>query len=136
MLELEPPPMSHNAAIGNAIATLAGAGVSRYPGAIKTLVAACAEPKARQALLSALSTHPRDRTRVAIANQVHKCGAPAVAPLINLMEDDRSAMVRSEAATALGKTRDSRARSALAKAARGEDANLAWAAKNALGRLQ
>lgn len=136
MLELEPPPMSHDAAIGNAIATLAGAGVSRYPGAIKTLVAACAEPKARQALLSALSTHPRDRTRTAIANQVHKCGAPAVAPLINLMEGDRSAMVRSEAATALGKTRDSRARPALAKAARGEDANLAWAAKNALSKLQ
>jgi HEAT repeat protein len=51
------------------------------------------------------------------------------------MQHDRSAMVRSEAASALGRTGDPRARPALAKAARSDDANLAWAAKNALAKL-
>lgn len=136
LVELEPPAMSHEAAVSNAILTLQGDGVSRYPSAIKTLVTACKEPRARGALFTALSTHPRERTRTAIANQAHKCGAPVVAPLINLMQDDKSAMVRSEAASALGRTGDPRARQALARAARGEDANLAWAAKNALTKLQ
>jgi len=113
-----------------------GSVVSRYPGAIDTLVAACAEPKPRQVLLSLLSRHPRDRTRMAIANELRRCGAAAVDPLINQMEHDPSAMVRTEAASALGRTGDPRARAALAKAARSDDANLAWAAKNALGKLK
>jgi hypothetical protein len=136
LVEIAAQPMPHDAAVNLAIATLGGGGVSRYGDAIQTLVAACSEAKPRQALLTALARHPRDRTRAAIANQVYKCGASAVAPLINLMEDDKSALVRSEAANALGKAGDSRARPALAKAARGEDANLAWAAKNALGKLK
>jgi len=134
--ELEPVTASHGAAIDDAIAVLAGGVVSRYPSAIDTLVAACAEPKPRQVLLSMLSRHPRDRTRIAIGNALRKCGPVAVDPLINQMEHDPSAMVRAEAAGALGRTGDSRARAALAKAARSDDANLAWAAKNALGKLK
>lgn len=135
-LELEPQPMARDAALANAAATLDGAAVTRHPGAIRTLIAACAEQKPRQVLLSAAARHPRDRTRVAILQQIHKCGDAVVAPLISLMESDRSAMVRPEAASALGRIGDSRARPALARAARGDDANLVWAAKNALGKLQ
>jgi HEAT repeat protein len=52
------------------------------------------------------------------------------------MEKDKSAMVRTRAASALGRLGDGRARPALAKAARSEDANLVWAAKNSLGKLK
>jgi HEAT repeat protein len=45
-------------------------------------------------------------------------------------------MVRSRAATALGRVGDKRARPALAKAAKSEDANLSWAANNALKKLE
>lgn len=132
--ELEPQ-LPHPRAVANAIATLAGGGISRYPGAIKLLAASCAEPAARQALVVALRNHPRDRSRADIAASIHKCGGAAVDPLIQAMQHDRSAMVRSEAASALGRTGDPRARPALAKAARSDDANLAWAAKNALAKL-
>jgi hypothetical protein len=135
-LELAPPAMPREAAIARALATLAGPSVSRHPAAIKALVALCSDARARQAVLSMLANHPRDRTRAAVADEVHKCGAPAVEPLINLMERDRSAMVRTQAALALGRTGDARARPALAKASRGDDANLVWAAKSSLGKLK
>jgi HEAT repeat protein len=51
------------------------------------------------------------------------------------MEHDRSGVVRTRAASALGKLGDARARPALAKAARGEDADLAWTAGNALKKI-
>jgi hypothetical protein len=132
--ELEPQ-LPHGAALAVAINTLGGGGMSRYPSAIKLLAASCAEPRAKQALIVALQNHPRDRSRAAIAAAIPKCGAVAVDPLINVMEHDRSGLVRTEAASALGRTGDIRARPALAKAARSDDANLAWAAKNALGKL-
>jgi len=134
--ELEPVTASHSAAVLTALAVLNGDAVSRYASAIDTLVAACAEPKPRQVLLTLLSSHPRDRTRAAIANAIRGCGPAAVDPLINLMELDKAPMVRAEAAGALGRIGDPRARAALAKAARSDDANLAWAAKNALGKLK
>jgi len=132
--ELEPQ-LPHAQALAVAINTLGGGGLSRYPSAIKLLVASCAEPRAKQALIVALQNHPRDRSRAAIAAAIPRCGAVAVDPLINVMQHDRSAMVRTEAAGALGRTGDVRARPALAKATRSDDANLAWAAKNALGKL-
>jgi hypothetical protein len=135
-LEIEPPRVSHAVAISGAITTLGSAAVSRHTVAISTLANACAEPRARQTLLAALANHPRAKTRAAIADEAHKCGAAAVAALINAMEQDKAAMVRSQAASALGRIGDSRARPSLAKAVRGEDANLAWAAKNALGKLK
>lgn len=133
---LEPVTVSHNAAVLTALAVLNGGAVSRYASAIDTLVGACGEPRPRQALLTLLSSHPRDRTRAAIANEIRGCGPAAVDPLINLMELDKAPMVRAEAAGALGRIGDPRARAALAKAARSDDANLAWAAKNALGKLK
>jgi HEAT repeat protein len=135
-LEIAPPPQPPKVAIANAIATLAGPSVLRHPAAIKTLSEACKDPKAQQALTSALANHARVRTRAAVAGEIHRCGAVAVDPLINVMEQDKSAIVRPEAASALGRIGEPRARAALAKAARSEDANLAWAAKNALGKLK
>jgi len=96
----------------------------------------CDQPRARQALLSALGNHPRIKTRAAIADELHRCGAAAVDGLITAMQGDRSALVRRQAATALGRIGDARARAALGKATRSEDDNLAWAAKNALGKLK
>jgi HEAT repeat protein len=95
----------------------------------------CTDARARQSLLSSLSNHPRARTRAAIADEAPRCGAPAVDALIYAMEHDRSGLVRTRAASALGKLGDSRARPALAKAARGEDADLAWTANNALKKI-
>ncbi|HEU4727924.1 MAG TPA: HEAT repeat domain-containing protein, partial [Kofleriaceae bacterium] len=135
-VDIAPPPMPRDAMIARAIATLGGVSILRHPAAIRTLADACSDPKARQALVSALASHPRARSRMAIADQIHRCGAAAVDPLINAMEQDKAAMVRSQAAIALGRIGDSRARPSLAKAARSEDANLVWAAKNALGKIQ
>ena len=134
-LEIEPPKMSHEVMISNAITTLGSASVSRHAVAIRTLAASCAEPRPRQALLAALGNHPRVKTRVAAAAEAHQCGAAAVDALITAMEKDRAAQVRSQAASTLGRIGDERARPALAKAVRGEDANLAWAAKNALKKI-
>jgi len=136
VLEIKPLPVSHEVAIANAITTLGSVSVSRHVVAIRTLAAACAEPSARQAFLGALASHPRIKSRAAIADEAHRCGATAIDALINAMEQDRSALVRRQAAAALGRIGEPRARPALAKAARGEDANLAWAAKNALGKLK
>lgn len=135
-LEIEPPKVPHEVAISNAITTLGSVNVSRHAVAIKTLARSCAEPRPRQALLAALGNHPRVKTRVAVADEAHRCGAAAVDALMTAMEQDKASQVRSQAASALGRIGDDRARPALAKAARGEDANLAWAAKNALGKLK
>ena len=134
-VELVLQPGSPAAGISNAMTTLASNHVSRHAMAIKTLADACAEPRARQALISALASHPRIKTRVVIAEEARRCGATAVDGLITAMEQDKSAVVRSEAARALGRIGDSRARPALAKAVRGQDANLAYAAGNALKKL-
>jgi hypothetical protein len=135
-LELSALPISHDKAIANAIASLTGVSVSMHTRAIKTLADACAEPKPRAALLGALASHPRTQSRAAVADAAHKCGTAAVGPLIDAMEHDKSALVRTQAAGALGRVGDPRARPALAKAAKSEDANLAWAANNALKKLQ
>jgi hypothetical protein len=135
-LEIAPLPRPPKVEIASAIATLAGPSVLRHPAAIKALAEACKDPKAEQALTSALANHPRVKTRAAVAGEIHRCGAVAIDPLINAMEHDPSAIVRPEAASALGRVGEPRARAALAKAARSEDANLAWAAKNALGKLK
>lgn len=135
-VELGPLPVKPDIMISNAIKTLLGPSVRRHVAAIEVLAALCTNPRARQSLLAALSSHPRDRTRAAVIDAVHKCGAAAVDPLIYAMENDKSAMVRTRAASALGRVGEGRARPALAKAARSEDANLVWAAKNALGKLK
>jgi HEAT repeats len=135
-VELGPLPVKPDVMISNAIKTLLGSSVRRHVGAIQVLAALCTNPRARQSLLAALSSHPRDRTRAAVTDEIHKCGAAAVDPLIYSMENDKAAMVRTRAAGALGRVGDGRARPALAKAARSEDANLVWAAKNALGKLK
>ncbi|HEX7843725.1 MAG TPA: HEAT repeat domain-containing protein [Kofleriaceae bacterium] len=135
-LEIEPPKLSHEVVISNAITTLGSPNASRHAVAIRTLAASCAEPRPRQALLAALANHPRVKTRLAVADEAHKCGAAAVDALITAMAQDKAGQVRSQAASSLGRIGDDRARPALAKAARGEDANLAWAAKNALGKLK
>ncbi|HEX4417155.1 MAG TPA: HEAT repeat domain-containing protein [Kofleriaceae bacterium] len=133
---LTPLPMAQAEAIARATATLNGVSVGRHEAAIKTLADACSDPKARDALLRALENHPRVKSRVAVAEQIHHCGAPVVDPLITAMEQDKASVVRQAAAVALGRIGDGRARAALAKAGRGEDANLAWAAKTALGKLK
>jgi len=134
-LELGPLPVKPDVLISNAIRTLAASNVRRYPRAIELLAKTCAEPRSQQTLFAVLSSHARDQTRVAVTEEIHKCGAVAVDPLIFSMEHDKSAMVRAAAATALGRVGAGRARPALAKAARGEDANLVWAAKNALSKI-
>ena len=134
-LELTSPPVRRDIAISNALRTLTSPSVSRHVHAIKALADVCTEARARQSLLSSLANHPRARTRAAIADEAPRCGAPAVDALINVMEHDRSGLVRTRAASALGKLGDSRARPALAKAARGEDADLAWTANNALKKI-
>jgi hypothetical protein len=135
-LELTLQPVKRDVAISNALRTLGSPSISRHIHAIRALAAACSDPRARQGLLGPLSSHPRAKTRAAIADEAPRCGAPAVDALINAMEHDRSGLVRTRAASALGKLGDSRARPALAKAARGEDADLAWTAGNALKKLR
>jgi hypothetical protein len=134
-LEIAPLPVSHEVAINNAITTLGSVSVSRHVVAIRTLAAACDQPRPRQALLAALGNHPRAKSRAAIADEVHRCGAAAVDPLVSAMQHDRSPLVRREAATALGRIGDARARPALARAARGDDGDLAWTASNALKKI-
>ena len=134
-LALAPLPVRRDVAISNALRTLASPSISRHVHAIKALADACADPRARQGLLGSLANHPRIKTRAAIADEAPRCGAPAVDALINAMEHDRSGLVRTRAASGLGKLGDARARPALAKAARGEDADLAWTAGNALKKL-
>jgi hypothetical protein len=134
-LELATLPVRRDVAVSNAIRTLGSASISRHVHAIKALADACTDPRARQGLLGALSGHPRAKTRAAIADEASRCGGPAVDALINAMERDRSGLVRTRAASALGKLGDARARPALAKAARGEDADLAWTAGNALKKI-
>jgi hypothetical protein len=135
-LDLTLQPVKRDVAISNALRTLVSPSISRHVHAVRALSEACTDPRARQGLLGSLSSHPRAKTRAAIADEAPRCGAPAVDALINAMEHDRSGLVRTRAASALGKLGDSRARPALAKAARGEDADLAWTAGNALKKLR
>jgi hypothetical protein len=135
LLDLQPLPLPPKVAIDRAMTTLGSVAVSRHVSAIRTLAAACADGRARQALLSALANHPRVKARAEIADEAHRCGPAAVDALISAMEQDRSGLVRCQAAAALGRIGDARARPALAKAARGEDANLAWTAGNALKKI-
>jgi HEAT repeats len=135
LLELEPPPMSPAATLQYALDSLAGPSASVHVRAIRILAEACADPIAQAGLLGALANHPRVKSRAAVADALHKCGAVAVTPLISAMERDRSGLVRAQAATALGRLADARARPPLAKAAKGEDPNLSFAARNALKKL-
>ena len=136
VLAIEPPKLPRAQVISNAMTTLGGTNSSRHAVALKALGAVCAEPRARHALLGALASHPRIKTRVAAADEARWCGAPAVDALVTAMEQDKAAQVRAQAAGSLGRIGDARARPALAKAARGDDANLAWAAGNALKKIQ
>lgn len=135
-LELGPLPVKPDAMISSAIVTMQHDNVRRYPRALDLLASTCAEPRARQALFALLSSHARERTRIAVTEVLHKCGAAAVDPLVFSMEHDKAEIVRVAAATALGRVGDGRARPALAKAARGEDANLVYAAKSALDKIK
>jgi len=135
-LAIEPPKVLRATLISNAMTTLGSVNVQRHAAAIKVLAAVCTEPRARHALLSVLGNHPRLKTRVAVADEIHRCGPPVVDALVTAMEQDRSAQLRTQVAAALGRIGDPRARPALAKAARGEDANLAWTAGNALKKIQ
>jgi HEAT repeat protein len=56
--------------------------------------------------------------------------------LIHTLEHDKAPLVRGQAANALGAIGEARARPALEKAARSDDANLAWAANHALKQLK
>jgi hypothetical protein len=136
MLDLALAPLPPKQAISNAMTTLGSVAVSRHATAIRTLAASCSDARARQALLAALSNHPRMKTRAAIADEAHRCGPAAVDALVTAMEQDGSRVVRAQAAAALGRIGDPRARPALAKAVRGDDANLAYTAGNALKKLK
>lgn len=136
LLDLALQPLPQKQAVSNAMLTLGSPQVSRHVTAIRTLAAACSDPRARQALLAALANHPRIRTRVAIADEAHRCGAAAVDALVTSMEQDRAPQVRAQDAVALGRIGDPRARPALAKAVRGDDANLAYSAGNALKKIK
>lgn len=135
LLDLALAPLPPKQAISNAMTTLGSVAVARHATAVRTLAAACSDPRARQALLAALSNHPRVKTRATIADEAHRCGPAAVDALVTAMEQDKSGLVRRQAATALGRIGDARARPALAKAVRGDDANVAYAASNALKKL-
>jgi hypothetical protein len=134
-LEIAVPPAMRAAAITSALVALVDPNVSIDGSAIRMLAGACGEPRVKNALVTTMANHPQVETRAAIADVLHKCGPDAIQPLINAMEQDR-ALVRSRAATALGRIGDGRARPALGKASKSDDANLAWAAKNALGKLK
>ena len=134
-LRHEPLPRPRADAIQHAIAALAGPSARTHAAAARALAAVCDDPIAQAALLANLANHPRVRTRAAVAGVIGRCGAAALVPLISAMERDASGLVRSEAALALGRLGESRARPALARAAKSEDANLAWAAKAALKKL-
>jgi len=135
-LDLAVPPALRGAAIASAIAALVDVNVAIDVRALQMLAAACSQPRVQAALMRALGSHPREATRAAIADVAHKCGDAAIGPLSDLMEHDSSRMVRPHAASALGRIGDGRARPSLAKAARSEDANLSWAANNALKKLR
>jgi HEAT repeat protein len=134
--ELAAPPVARDDAIASASTALAGTSISMQTAAIRTLGEACSDPKAKQALLDALANHPRDETRSAAADAAPRCGAGAVGALIHTLEHDKAPLVRGQAANALGAIGEARARPALEKAARSDDANLAWAANHALKQLK
>ncbi|HEY0194453.1 MAG TPA: HEAT repeat domain-containing protein [Kofleriaceae bacterium] len=134
-LELTPPAMPEAKIIDQAILSLDGPTVKRHAAAAGVLADHCQNARALQALQNALSGHPRVRTRVAVTEQIHRCGPPAIDALLAALDQDKSSVVRQGAAVALGRLGDGRARAALAKASRSEDANLAYAAKSALGKL-
>lgn len=137
VLALAPPPgMSKDPLLSWAIATLNGPTVKRHAAAAGVLVENCKEPRAIQALNNAVAGHPRAKTRVSVMEQIHRCGAPAVNALVAALDEDKSSVARQAAAVALGRIGDGKARAALAKASRSEDANLAYAAKTALGKLK
>jgi HEAT repeats len=135
-LEIATPPALRAGAIDSVMRALGDTDATIDTGAIRLLVAACGEPKIKAALISTLSNHPRAQTRSAVADAIHKCGPPVIQPLIHAMEHDKALQNRASAASALGRIGDGRARPALAKAAKSEDANLAWAAKKALEKLK
>lgn len=135
-LALRPAPLAPKDAVSRAMVSIAGPTTARHAAAARTLADLCKEPRAQQALLSVLSNHTRMRTRVAVASEIHRCGASVVTPLVTAMERDSSPVVRTEAAMALGRIGASSARPALAKAARSDDANLAWAAKKSLEKIK
>lgn len=136
VLTLGPLPAKPDEMISTAIRVLTGENQRRYPKAIEMLVQTCAEPRAKQSLLAVMTSNPRDKTRAQVIEQIHKCGPTIVDKLVFAMEHDRSAMVRAKAATALGRLGDGRARPSLAKAMRGDDQNLADAARAALAKIQ
>jgi hypothetical protein len=135
-LDLGPLPAKPDVLISSAIRTMQHDNVRRYPRALDLLASTCAEPRSRQALFALLSSHAREQTRIAVTEVIHKCGPAAVDPLVFSMEHDKAEIVRVAAATALGRVGDGRARPALARAARGEDANLVYAAKSALDKIK
>jgi hypothetical protein len=134
-IEIAVPPALRAAAITSALVALVDPNAAIDLSAIRMLAGACGEPRVKSALVRSLANHSQVEIRAAIADVLHKCGPDAIQPLINSMEQDR-ALVRSRAATALGRIGDGRARPALGKASKSDDANLAWAAKNALGKLK
>jgi HEAT repeats len=138
-LDLAVPPVLRGAAITAATTALADPNVAIDASAIKMLALACTDPKVPQvkaALVSALGNQPRTEIRALVASALYHCGTDVIQPLINAMEQDKARQVRSHAATSLGRIGDGRARPALGKAAKSEDANLAWAARSALGKLK
>lgn len=134
--ELGSPPVSADAAIGDAIAQLAGNNPSMQANAIRTLGAACADGRARRALFDALAGHATTEVRRQVAIAVQGCGAAAVDPLIQALERDKSTDVQSQAAKTLGDIGDARARPALEKAAQSQDHGVSLLAKAALKKLK
>jgi hypothetical protein len=129
------PPALRAGAITSALVALVDPNIAIDQSAIRMLAGACADPRVKNALLTSLAGHPHLETRAALADVLHHCGPDAIQPLSTAMQQDR-ALVRSRAATGLGRIGDGRARPALGKATKSDDANLAWAAKNALGKLK
>lgn len=131
-LELGDPASSSDDVIADAIKALAGA---NYEGALDTLKQHCTDAKARTALFDALANASKEDLRWRAAMAVEACDASAVEPLIKALETDKSVTVRTAAARVLGRLRDPRAKPALEKASREQDAHLASAARDALREL-
>jgi hypothetical protein len=100
---------------------LADPGDARNRMGIDKLVAACADPRAGDALVEALKTHAKASTRAMAAAALTKCKpASGVSALAEALGKDGDVAVRKAAVEALGKLADPTARPALEKAAKSD----------------
>lgn len=120
-----------------ALTWIADPGEARNKMGIDRLVAACANPRAPEAILQTLKTHANGGTRALAAAALATCRPPAaISALTDALAKDGDVRVRKAAIESLGSIGDPAARTALEIAARSDaDTDARAYAEWALGKL-